>query len=171
MPMTGYALRESIRDVLGHFWSESFGQIYPTLSRLEREGLVERRGTARSTPFTITTTGLDRLRQLLGTPVLDAPPRNGLMLRLFFGRHLGPDACRRLVLDAREAAERQLAGFAAIRAELADGTPTPTESPTGIDADQPYWMLTISAGEHAARATILWADETLVALERLEAGA
>jgi DNA-binding PadR family transcriptional regulator len=32
MPMTGYALREAIRDVLGHFWSESFGQIYPTLA-------------------------------------------------------------------------------------------------------------------------------------------
>ncbi len=32
MPMTGYAVRESIRDVLGHFWSESFGQIYPALA-------------------------------------------------------------------------------------------------------------------------------------------
>lgn len=167
MPMTGYALRESIRDVLGHFWSESFGQIYPTLSRLHDEGLVERRGTARSTPYSITTAGLARLRELLGTPVLDAPPRNGLMLRLFFGRHLGPDACRRLVLDAREGAERQLAGFAAIREEMA----AETAAHTAPEADQPYWLLTVSAGEHAARATTLWADETLDALDRLEAGA
>ena len=41
--MTGYALREAIRDVLGHFWSESFGQIYPTLAELERAGHVQRR--------------------------------------------------------------------------------------------------------------------------------
>jgi DNA-binding PadR family transcriptional regulator len=27
--MTGYAVREEIRQVLGHFWSESYGQIYP----------------------------------------------------------------------------------------------------------------------------------------------
>ncbi|WP_411722563.1 PadR family transcriptional regulator [Mycetocola sp.] len=32
MPMTGYTLREEIRDTLGHFWSESFGQIYSTLA-------------------------------------------------------------------------------------------------------------------------------------------
>jgi DNA-binding PadR family transcriptional regulator len=163
MPMTGYALRESIRDVLGHFWSESFGQIYPTLSRLEHEGLVERRDSHRSTPSTITAAGLTRLRALLSTPVQDSPPRNGLMLRLFFGRHLGPDACRRLVLDAREGAERQLAGFAAIRTEMAADTET--------DADQPYWLLTISAGEHAARATIVWADEALASLDRLGSGA
>jgi DNA-binding PadR family transcriptional regulator len=37
-PMTGYALRENIRNVLGHFWSESYGQIYPTLTELERNG-------------------------------------------------------------------------------------------------------------------------------------
>ena len=47
-PMTGYALREAIRDVLGHFWSESFGQIYPTLQALEDAGHVERRGGARA---------------------------------------------------------------------------------------------------------------------------
>lgn len=40
--MTGYAVREAIRDVLGHFWSESFGQIYPTLAQQQDDGLVER---------------------------------------------------------------------------------------------------------------------------------
>lgn len=42
-PMTGYAVRAVIRDVLGHFWSESFGQIYPTLADLHRDGHLERR--------------------------------------------------------------------------------------------------------------------------------
>jgi hypothetical protein len=60
-------LREAIRDVLGHFWRESFGQIYPALAGLERKGFVQRSGSA----------------------------RNGLLLRLFFGRTLGVEACRR----------------------------------------------------------------------------
>ena len=107
-PMTGYALRESIRDVLGHFWSESFGQIYPTLAQLEGQGFVKRRGSSRpgSSTFAITASGGARLRQLLAQPIQPVPPRNGLMLRLFFGRHLGPEACRSLVLEARADAER-----------------------------------------------------------------
>ena len=156
MPMTGYAVREAIRDVLGHFWSESFGQIYPTLARLEGEGLVAREVAAPGAAYRLTDAGLVRLRALLGTPVQPTTPRNGLLLRLFFGRHLGADACRTLVEDARADAVAQLARYAAIRAEIA--------GEAGTEADHPFWFLTVAAGEHAARATVAWADESLAAL-------
>jgi DNA-binding PadR family transcriptional regulator len=157
-PMSGYALRNAIQEVLGHFWSESFGQIYPTLKRLQQEGLVERRGGDES-PFTVTPAGLDRLRERLSESIQDAPPRNGLMLRLFFGRHLGPTACRALIEDARSDAEARLDDFAAIRREIAaDGDATP---------DQPFFLLTVAAGEHAARATIAWADEALDTIDAM----
>jgi len=80
------------------------------------------------------------------------------MLRLFFGRALGVDACRALLRQAKDEAEQRLAGFQAIRAELA--TDPDTEH-------HPYWLLTISAGEHTARAAIAWADESLTALDQL----
>jgi DNA-binding PadR family transcriptional regulator len=161
--MTGYALREQIREVLGHFWSESFGQIYPTLAELERRGDVERRGSTRpgSSTFAITPSGRARLRELLQQPVQTVPPRNGLLLRLFFGRVLGPRACRALVRDARARAERSLAEYAAIRREV--------ELDEEHEQDRPYWLLTVTAGEHGARATIAWADEALTALERIDA--
>jgi DNA-binding PadR family transcriptional regulator len=161
MPMTGYALREAIREVLGHFWSESFGQIYPALAELEQRGDVRRVGSGRTgaSTFAITPAGEARLKELLGEPVQQVPPRNGLMLRLFFGRQLGPRACRSLVLGARAEAQRRLAQFAAIRHE-------PPEAETA--QDRPYWLLTVSAGEHAARAAIAWADEALAALDELE---
>jgi DNA-binding PadR family transcriptional regulator len=161
-PMTGYALRQAIRDVLGHFWSESFGQIYPALSSLEEHKLVRRGGDGRSAPYTITAAGRRRLRELLAQPVQHVPPRNGLLLRLFFGRQLGAPACRQLVVDARAEAEGQLERFATIRAEMA--------SEPQYAEDHPYWTITVSAGEHAARATIAWADETLAALDRIGAG-
>jgi DNA-binding PadR family transcriptional regulator len=163
MPMTGYALRQEIRDTLGHFWSESFGQIYPALAELEREGLVERRGAERtgSSTFAITPAGTARLRDLLSEQAQPSQPRNGLLLRLFFGRQLGPDACRRLVEEAQGRAQKQLATLAAVRREvLADQEHT---------ADRAYWLLTVSAGEHTARATIAWADEALAALSDLRA--
>jgi DNA-binding PadR family transcriptional regulator len=163
MPMTGYALREAIRDVLGHFWSESFGQIYPTLAELERQGYVRRRGSkrARSSTFAITASGRARLRELLAQPIQPLPPRNGLMLRLFFGRQLGPEACRSLVLEARADAKRRQAQYETIRHEL-DLDETHAE-------DRPFWLLTVSAGQHTARATIAWADEALLALDEIDA--
>ncbi|QYF73208.1 PadR family transcriptional regulator [Cryobacterium sp. PAMC25264] len=156
-PMTGYALREQIRDTLGQFWSESFGQIYPALTLLERDGLIERRESLRSgsSIFAVTPSGVQRLRELLAEAPAREKPRNGLLLRLFFGRQLGPDACRRLVQDARSRAEAELAGLSAIRAEVeADDS-----------ADAPYILLTVMAGEHAARATLAWAHDALDVLD------
>lgn len=162
-PMTGYAVREAIREVLGHFWSESFGQIYPALSELEREGHVARRGARRrgASTFEITATGLERLRQLLGQPIQSTPPRNGLMLRLFFGRHLGVEACRSLVLESRAEAARRLAEYGAITGEI--------EADPDNSEDRPYWLLTVAAGRHSARAAIAWADEALSVLADLGA--
>ena len=87
-PMTGYAVREAIRDVLGHFWSESFGQIYPTLKSLEEQGFITRTGTERTgaSVFHITAAGEEQLHALLEEPIQPVRPRNGLLLRLFFFR-------------------------------------------------------------------------------------
>ncbi len=159
-PMSGYALREAIRDVLGHFWSESFGQIYPTLKALEQEGLVARAGTARAggSTFTVTDTGLQRLRELLTEPVREVPPRNGLLLRLFFGRALGPAACRELIAGARADAVARLAEFDRLLADNdAEGEP-----------DSPYIRMTILAGRHSAEAAIGWADTCLAMLDEME---
>jgi DNA-binding PadR family transcriptional regulator len=160
-PMTGYALREEIRNTLGHFWSESFGQIYPALAELERQELVERRGSSdsRSTAFALTPAGSARLRDLLAEPVEPTRPRNGLLLRVFFGRQLGPAACRELILEAREKAEQQLDQLDEARSELL--------ADPGLNQDSPFFILTISAGEHSARATIAWADEALATLAGL----
>ena len=158
-PMTGYALPEQIRDALGHFWAESFGQIYPALAALEHDGMIERQSALRagSSTFAITPLGAERLRELLAEPPVMLKPRNGVLLRLFFGRQLGEEACRRLVEDTRATAEAELAEMRRIREELqADTAP-----------DAPYILLTVLAGEHAARASLAWADEALAVLDGL----
>ncbi len=158
-PMTAYALREAIRTVLGHFWSESFGQIYPTLYDLEDKGNVQRQGgaRARSSTFAITESGTARLRELLNEPVQDVPPRNGLLLRLFFGRTLGRDRCRGLLEDARSKAAAQLAEYETLLTEL-----TASE---GHTPDWPYMRLTVLAGIHSSRAAVAWATESLSSLD------
>lgn len=162
-PATGYALRETIRDVLGHFWSESFGQIYPALAELERQGHVQRSGGSRagSSVFQVTASGTARLHELLSEPVQAVPPRSGLLLRLFFGRTLGAQGCRALLLTARADAERQVAEYRALVCEL--------QAEANHAQDHPFWLLTVSAGQHAATATIEWTTEALATLDELAA--
>lgn len=152
-PMSGYALREAIRDVLGHFWSESFGQIYPALASLEAEEFVERVEGSRPSAslFSITASGRRRLRELVREPLPNRPPRHGALLRLYFGRHLGKAGCLSLIDEVRAEAAAGLATFAAIREEI--------EADTQHADDAPYWLTTLDLGERSARATVEWADE------------
>lgn len=155
-PATGYAVRAGIRDHLGMFWHESFGQIYPALARLRATGLVEADAAERpgSQTFHLTDAGRSALVDALRDEPATQRPRNGVLLRVFFGSLLDHDQLIALVSDARERASAQLADLARARAEsVADPRP-----------ESAYWLMTISAGEHAARATIAWADETLAAL-------
>lgn len=156
-PMTGYALRTAIVDTLGHFWSESFGQIYPTLARLAADGLVTKDADGR---FALTPAGRTHLRARLAEPYDVAPPRNPLLLRLFFGRTLGRDACRALLRDAGARATAQLTALAAVRAEIAQEPPSP---------DHLYGLLTLDYGERMARAHLAWAEASLTALAEPDA--
>lgn len=148
---TGYGVRQSITETLGHFWHESFGQIYPTLATLEADGLVGRTPTGQ---FSITPAGIERLTELLSEPVEPTRPRNGLLLRLFFASHLPDGMARQLVEDARDQARVALAEYGAIEAEVA------AES----HPDAGHWLATVRYGIHHAQATLDWAEETLARL-------
>lgn len=161
-PMTGYALRDAIRTHLGAFWSESFGQIYPALARLRADGLVaaDEGDRSGSNVHSLTAAGRARLVELMREPPAATPPRNGMLLRLFFGSVLGAAACRELVTDARAQAVAMLEHLAVARRA--------TEAEPAHLPQRPYWLMTISAGEHSARAAIAWADETLESLAKLD---
>jgi len=157
-PMSGYAVREAIRDQLGQFWSESFGQIYPTLASLNSAGLVEKVPGERagSSLFSLTTAGRERLLELLRAPEVTTPPRNGLMLRVFFGHAIGPEAVAALIEQTRDQALQQLSVF--------DGITRMMQQETEHAEHRPYWALTVSAGRHSALAAVAWCDESLEAL-------
>ena len=41
--MSGYDIKKLVDVGLSHFWSENYGQIYPTLESLVQEGLATRK--------------------------------------------------------------------------------------------------------------------------------
>ena len=70
----------------GEVWPLNIGQVYTTLQRLERDGLVESDGSAGEGPqkvFRITPTGTQELTSWLQAPTdMNAPPRDELVIKI-----------------------------------------------------------------------------------------
>jgi DNA-binding PadR family transcriptional regulator len=85
-PKYGLRLREEFEAATGDVWPLNIGQVYTTLQRLERDGLVESDGTGEDGPqkgFRITAAGAEELARWLGTPPdLSSPPRDELVIKL-----------------------------------------------------------------------------------------
>jgi DNA-binding PadR family transcriptional regulator len=79
-PMHGYELRKRLHELLGAFRAFSFGTLYPTLRRLQREGLIVEREPEEAAPawgrrakkvYGLTVEGKERFADLLA----DAGPQ------------------------------------------------------------------------------------------------
>ena len=120
--MSGYELRAAITEVLGHFWHESYGQIYPCLAALEEAGAVRRTGPGGTsgTVVEITDVGEARLRELLAEPHPAPPPATACCCALFFGTHLPPGGAQALLRESEEGARAALDRYARVRDEVGD---------------------------------------------------
>ncbi len=85
-PKYGLQLREEFEARTGEVWPLNVGQVYTTLQRLERDGLVESDGAADDGPqkgFKITADGEAELAGWLRTPPdLASPPRDELVMKV-----------------------------------------------------------------------------------------
>src|SRR5215471_14924306 len=84
-PKYGLQLREEFEARTGEVWPLNVGQVYTTLQRLERDGLVESEGTDEGPQkaYEITESGAAELAEWLRTPPdLSAPPRDELVMKV-----------------------------------------------------------------------------------------
>src|SRR5450432_352781 len=85
-PKYGLQLREEFEARTGEVWQLNVGQVYTTLQRLERDGLVESDGTGEDGPqkgFLITADGERELASWLRTPPdLSSPPRDEVVIKV-----------------------------------------------------------------------------------------
>jgi DNA-binding PadR family transcriptional regulator len=85
-PKYGLQLREEFEARTGEVWPLNVGQVYTTLQRLERDGLVESEYSADAGPqkgFRITGEGARELAGWLRTPPdLTSPPRDELVIKI-----------------------------------------------------------------------------------------
>jgi len=85
-PKYGLQLRQEFEARTGEVWPLNVGQVYTTLQRLERDGLVEADDDAEEGPqkgFRLTEEGGAELAQWLRTPPdLSSPPRDELVIKI-----------------------------------------------------------------------------------------
>jgi DNA-binding PadR family transcriptional regulator len=85
-PKYGLQLRQEFEERTGEVWPLNVGQVYTTLQRLERDGLVaseEDGGSSTQKAFQITAAGAAELDAWLRTPPdLSSPPRDELVIKV-----------------------------------------------------------------------------------------
>jgi DNA-binding PadR family transcriptional regulator len=163
--MSGYDIRQILPESIGHFWSESYGQIYPALKALAAERLVtkkveRRKGKPDRNVYSLTEAGRRRLAAWLEIPIAPEVPRNEMLLKLFFGAHASPRVSREHVKAYREWHAGAIKIYKTMVRKLKEGEIE--------DAQLPFWLMTLSYGEQICRTTIRWCDETMKELDRLE---
>jgi PadR family transcriptional regulator AphA len=164
--LSGYQIRQWIEQAIGFFWSESFGQIYPELKRLSKEGLVKplaAEGQGRDVKrYRITAAGRTVLRKWLDTPPVSERPRSELLLKVFFGVSADPAAIRAFIVQAGAQATRRLAALKGAEAMVL--------REDSAAKDLAFSLITILSGQHAAAARIAWSQSALKLLDANEAG-
>ncbi|TDB73661.1 PadR family transcriptional regulator [Micromonospora sp. KC723] len=154
--MYGYQLRAAFEESTGSTWPLNIGQVYTTLNRLERDGLVrplpEHEGGQR--PYEITDAGRADLALWFATPISRADrPRDELSIKLALAMTTPGVNVRAVVQTQRSATMRTLQELT--RLKYASDKPE----------DLP-WRLVLDAMVFQAEAEIRWLDHCETSLVR-----
>jgi DNA-binding PadR family transcriptional regulator len=155
-PMYGYQLRASFEESTGATWPLNIGQVYTTLSRLERDAMVrplpETDGGQRT--YEITGTGRTELALWFATPVSRSDrPRDELAIKLALALTTPGVDVRTVVQNQRTATMRTLQEYT--RLKVRDER-----------IDDLSWRLVLDAMVFQAEAEIRWLDHCEVSLVR-----
>lgn len=157
---TGYDVRKACEEALVHFWSESYGQIYPVLRDLRERGLVERETVRSEGPtkhlYRPTEEGVSALRSWIAEPPQPLRVRNELLLKVFLGRQADDDDLRRVLRGFQSRVEDKHRVLSGIRKTIATDELD--------DPDAPYWLLTLDFGLRSLEAQAEWVRDALTRL-------
>jgi DNA-binding PadR family transcriptional regulator len=152
----GYQLRTEFEQATGGTWPLNIGQVYTTLGRLERDGMVrplpESDGGQR--PYEITDAGRTELALWFSTPISQADrPRDELAIKLALALTTPGVDVRAVVQTQRSATMRMLQEYTRLKSR----------------ADEPAdmaWRLVLDAMVFRAEAEVRWLDHCEASLVR-----
>ena len=148
-PKYGAQLRAEFEQRTGATWPLNVGQVYTTLARLERDGLVRAAGEndAGHLLYRITAAGSRGVTAWFSEPVeRDAPVRDELAIKLALAVAVPGLDVRELVSRQRTATMGALQDYTYLKDRLMD------------DPDELSWLLVLDSLVFAAEAEVRWLD-------------
>jgi DNA-binding PadR family transcriptional regulator len=162
--MTGYAIRKELARGAVHFWSESYGQIYPSLREVAAMGWARRHrsrmgGRVRQI-YAITAKGRGALDRWLREPPRQTRPRNELLLKLYLADRdfLDPPE-----IWIRRLLEEETERLRVIR-RLHDQLPRGDHRHPNVR----FWVVSLEYVERQSEAAVAWCQKTLATIALLQ---
>lgn len=161
--MHGYQLSKRLTDTLGGFWRVSYGSLYPSLKRLEKQEAVEQvfdqqEVGRRKNVYRITEKGEGLFRELLEEAGAEtAGEDNRFRVRLAFFKYLAPESRIRLLERRRTFLEQRLDTITASLATTTGDTYTLSLMQHGRDTTEQdiAWLNGLIAAERRTDTTTI----------------
>jgi DNA-binding PadR family transcriptional regulator len=153
-PAHGYRLKAEFERSTGGAWPLNIGQVYTTLARLERDGLIEpARADDEQKSWQLTAAGREALAAWYETPVVDEPPaRDELAIKVLIAAATGTDDVTAILQRQRESTMARLQRL--------------THQKMKADPRRELsWLLVLEALVLAADAELRWLDRCEAHLE------
>ncbi|KRE54582.1 PadR family transcriptional regulator [Phycicoccus sp. Soil748] len=165
-PMYGAQLRSEFEARTGGTWPLNVGQVYTTLARLERDGLVEEVGADDEgrISYRLTRTGRAEVAQWWLSPVdRETTPRDELVIKLALAVTVEGVDVHRVVQTQRTATLRHLQDLTRLKQRAT----THRESAEGGDGNVDLaWLLVLENLIYSAEAEVRWLDHVEARLVR-----
>lgn len=157
-PCYGYQLRGEFEARTGGTWPLNAGQVYTTLDRLERDGLVSREDADAEGRYryAITQAGTVEVDGWLSTPVVRDQSRDELAMKLALASTLPGVDVAALIQAQRTAALRH----------LQDLTRTKSAKSEPVSSSDVAWSLVVESMIFAVEAEVRWLDYAESAISR-----
>ena len=162
-PQSGYDMKKRMDISLRHFWPVGFGQIYPTINELLREGLIKKaEGSPSKGPekhlYAITQSGKAALQSWLIEPEDREYTKYEILLKLFFGAQ-GDKGTNLTRIEAF--GERQMQNLALMKMFAGE-----LNGIADADEDHLYYYLTALFGQYVYDAYVRWAQDAKALLSK-----
>jgi len=161
-PMSAYEIKQFIHKSIALFWTESEGQLYPSLKKLHAEGLVsyteeqaQKSGIRKI--YSITDLGEKMLLCWLQETADRTVYRNELLLKLFFGTMQSTENNRKLLEAEKSEAIEMLELYKVFKDTLAKKE-IPTER-------KKFIKMCLNYGIEIKKAELKWCEDSLTELK------
>ncbi len=161
-PMYGYQLRSEFERRTGATWPLNVGQVYTTLTRLERDGLVAESGDDGEghVVYRVTDAGRDVVATWFTTPVeRTQPPRDELAIKLALAVTVPGVDVGSVIQQQRSATISALQDYTRLKRTRAPDVQEPADM---------AWSLVLDSLVFAAEAEVRWLDHCEARLRRAQ---